>query len=382
MQICLYTSTALPTIGGQELVVDALARQYLALGHGVIVLAPRPSRRWRLEDQSLPYPVVRHPRFYSMRRWVEWYRWWLLRLNRLHRFDVIHCHGLYPTGYLASLYRGLLQTPVVITSHGEDVYEGFPRLADPLLRGRHLQAVAGADALIAISRFTRDGFGRLGAQSRRIIDIPNGVDFEACAAPASRPADLPAALGTGNYALFLGRLERRKGVDLLLEAVAALAPVRKVQLIVAGDGRQRAALQSMAGDLGLADRVHFIGWASGQKKAWLLQHARCAVVPSRQWEAFGLVVLESYAAGCPVIATQLPGLADLVQPGRTGWVVPPESPGALAESLEEAFDPQRAISHAREDATLVAQQYAWREIALRHLDLYAALAPAGRRRAA
>ena len=67
------------------------------------------------------------------------------------------------------------------------------------------------------------------------------------------------------------------------------------------------------------------------------------IVPSRIWEAFGVVVVESLAAGRPVIASQLPGLADLVRPGETGLLVPPESPQSLAQAiLEMALDPQRA----------------------------------------
>ena len=69
MRICFYTETALPKLGGQELVVDALARQFLALGHDITVLTQQPRWRYRPDDASLPYPVVRHPRFFSTHRY-------------------------------------------------------------------------------------------------------------------------------------------------------------------------------------------------------------------------------------------------------------------------------------------------------------------------
>ena len=94
MRICLYTETALPKMGGQEVVVDALARHFQELGHGVMVLAPHPRLPLRARDQALPYPVMRHPRFYSTRRFVSWYHWFLLRLHRTFRPDVLHCHSL------------------------------------------------------------------------------------------------------------------------------------------------------------------------------------------------------------------------------------------------------------------------------------------------
>ena len=197
MRICLYTETALPRIGGQEFVVNALARQFTALGHEAVVFAPRPTCPWRAHHRALPYPVFRHPRFFSMRHWVDWYRWWLLRLHRRRRFDVLHCHGLYPTGYLASLCRDQLGIPIVLTSHGGNVYEGCRRLAEPLLCRRHVMAVEGADALVSISRFTRSGYAQLCPHARRIVDLPNGVDCQTFAAPRpGPPACLPRSVRT------------------------------------------------------------------------------------------------------------------------------------------------------------------------------------------
>src|SRR5260370_36866319 len=76
MRICIYTHTALPLVGGQEMVIDALAREFTRMGHDLVVLAPRPTRFARLGDEDLPYRVARHPRFIS-KHLVGWYRWWL-----------------------------------------------------------------------------------------------------------------------------------------------------------------------------------------------------------------------------------------------------------------------------------------------------------------
>lgn len=373
MRICLYTSTALPTTGGQELVVDALARQFVGMGQQVVVLAPRPSRPWRLNDERLPYRVVRHPRFYSMRRLVEWYRWWLLGLCRREKIDLVHCHGLYPTGYLAGRYRDRLGLPLVLTSHGEDVYARYPRLIDPLLRQRHVEAVRGADALVAISRFTHEGYEQLCPEALRIVDIPNGVDVSAFVTPVQRPAELDPAIRSQDYVLFLGRLNRQKGVDVLLRAWAVGASERPGLLVIAGDGPARADLESLTAELPLGDRVRFVGWARGATKTYLLQNARLSVAPSRDWEAFGLVVLEAFAAGCPVVAANLPGLADLIEPGRTGWLVSPESVAELAAVLGQALADPAITDRTREPAREVARQYAWDRIARRHLELYESL---------
>jgi glycosyltransferase involved in cell wall biosynthesis len=373
MHICLYTATALPKVGGQELVVDALARQFAARGHDVVVLAPRPRRPLRADDGSLPYPVVRHPRFVSTRRLISWYRWWLLRLHRARGFDLLHCHGTYPPGYLAALCRAHLDVPVVITSHGGAVRSGSTGPLAPLLRRRHARALAAADALVAISRFTHEGYRQLCPQPPPIIAIPNGVDADAYAAPAPRPIDLDPAVRPGAYFLFLGRLRRQKGVDILLEAFARTRAGGDLRLAIAGEGAERRSLETMAAGMGLGGRVRFVGPAAGALKTYLLQNALALVVPSRGWEGSSLVALESYAAGRPVIASDLAGLRDLVRAEQTGLLVPAESPEALAQAMERMVSDRAWAGALGAEARAAAQDYRWDVIAARHLDLYADL---------
>jgi glycosyltransferase involved in cell wall biosynthesis len=374
MRVCLYTHTALPLIGGQEFVVDALARQFQHLGHDVVVLAPRPSRArfWTLPP--LPYPVVRHPRFLSTRRLVSWYRWWLLRCHRRHAFDVVHCHGIYPAGYLAALCRERLGCPLVITSHGEDLPSTSHQLGDPELRRRHVQALEHADALIAISRFTSAGIGQLcpGA-SGRIVYLPNGVAFESLGVPMPRPAGLDPAIQPKRFVLFMGRLEPRKGVKDLLAALALLPEDGRLQLVIAGDGKQRPFLEGLAAELRLGRRLRFLGMVQGSVKTYLLQNALALAAPSVGWEGQPLIILESYAARLPVIVSDLPGFADMVRPDQTGWLVPSQSPAALAEALGQVFADPTEAARRGERGRAFAQQYGWSAVAQRHLQLYEAL---------
>jgi phosphatidylinositol alpha-mannosyltransferase/D-inositol-3-phosphate glycosyltransferase len=356
-------------MGGQEIVVDALARQYLQRGHDVVVLAPHPRLPLRARDGSLPYPVVRHPRFYSTRYFVSWYRWFLNRLHKRHRTEILHCHGLYPPGYLAGLTRASRSIPTVITSHGGDVQAGNVRLVKPVLRLRILQGLAAADRLVAISRSTEARLRDLCPRAR-IVCIPNGVDLSPYQAAAPRPSNLPAAIQSKGYVLFLGRLKERKGVDVLLHALARLGPAFKVPVVIAGAGEEGQALADLSALLHLSDRVWFAGPVQHPAKAYLLQNAALTVVPSRISEAFGLVALESFAAGTPVIGTSLPGLADLVEPGKTGWLVPPDSPADLAGTLFKAWQDPEARRVMGQQARRQAQHYDWSVVAERHLDLY------------
>ena len=369
MRICLYTETALPMLGGQELTVDALARQFKARGHDVVVLAPTPRSPLRADDGALPYRVVRHPRFISTRYGVAWYRWFLHRLHRRFAFDVLHCHSVYPTGYLGVLSRERLNAPVVITSHGGDVDEGSRLLRKPGLPGRHAFAVKEADALVAISGFVRDGYRRLhpGATPR---DIPNGVDVTAYAQSTTRPINFAADIAPREYFLFLGRLSRRKGVDVLLDALATLSEAERPRVLLAGGGEERAELEQRSVALALGDRVRFLGQVTGPAKIWLLQNAIATVLPSRDWEAFPLVVLESFAAGTPVIVTRIPGLRDLVEPGRTGWLAEPESPRALGLALHDIAADVPGAKRMGETARDHTKAHDWTLVAARYLALY------------
>jgi glycosyltransferase involved in cell wall biosynthesis len=340
-------------------VVDALARQYLALGHQPVVLAPKP-RKLSVRGESYPYEVVRHPRFYSTHYFISWYRSYLAQEYRRRPFDILHCHGIYPPTYLTSLVRDEVPVPMVVTSHGGDVYENNVRLQKSVIVKRCQQGLRSAAALIAISRFTRDGFARLSPEAAsRIVDIPNGVPLANFTERVARPKNLEVALEPKSYAMFLGRLKYRKGVDVLLQALARTPSNGRVQLVIVGDGEERAALEVLAA-----------------------QNARFGVVPSRQWEAFGLVVLEGFASGLPMLATDMPGLADLVRPEHTGLLVPPQAPEMLAAALGRLFADDELVRRMSARARQVVQEYDWRNIALRHLGLYESLLGARQRQAA
>jgi len=261
----------------------------------------------------------------------------------------------------------------VLTSHGGDVREGNVRITKPGVRERHVLAVRTADALISISPFTEDGFRRLHPRASRIVTIPNGIDLDPFEQPASRPSSLDPAIRDGEYALFLGRLSRRKGVDVLLRALAQMPASGKVQLVVAGSGEGRQELEALAGELGITQRLRFVGRVEGEAKIYLLRNALFTVMPSRQWEAFPLVVLESYAAAKPLVGTRIPGVRDLIEEQKTGLLVPEEDPAALADAMQSLFHHHARTEEMGAASKQVVRNYSWSSIARKHLELYEAL---------
>jgi len=371
MRICLYTETALPKVGGQEQHVDALARHLAARGHRVVVLAPRPKLAvsCRRFDATLGYPVVRHPPFFSTRLGVEWYARYLWLLRQWFPFDLVHCHSVYPTGYVAAVFRQRLSVPVVITSHGGDLRENNSRLRKPQVPQRYALALGSAAALVAISRATRDGYARFGLDRLPpVYAVPNGVECRQFARSERLPPELKRQL-PARYVLYLGRLHPRKGVDVLLEALGRIAPARRPFLAIAGDGPTEAQLRQQAAGLQLERHVHFLGVVQGAAKVALLQHAQWTVVPSQVSEAFGMVVLEALAAGVPVVASRLPGLQDVVPP-QAGWIVRPGDVAAWATLLEKLWNDPRLVAEKKTAARTAAQAYDWSRVVDRLEQVY------------
>jgi len=189
--------------------------------------------------------------------------------------------------------------------------------------------------------------------------VANGVD-RAAFEPEHR---------LGQDVVFIGRLEiAQKGVDLLLQTWALAAPHLTGHLIIAGTGPDEQRLRRMVAELGLADRVRFVGWVSGAAKYALLADARLAVVPSR-FETFGIVAVEALATATPVLAFDIACLRAVV-PARCGRRVPAFDVHAFADALVAAYtDSEWLLSAGRAGRTFAAG-YDWDALAQRQLVLY------------
>ena len=156
----------------------------------------------------------------------------------------------------------------------------------------------------------------------------------------------PEAGGEGKpgYLLVVGRLRIRKGVDVLLAAMPELLRCHPAaRLLIAGDGEHRAALERGAAALALGPAVSFLGKADAARVRRLLRGAAALVVPSI-YEGMPLVVLEAMEASVPVVASRVSGIPEVVDDGRTGWLVPPGEPASLAAALAAVLDDPAAAA--------------------------------------
>ncbi|PRY48136.1 glycosyltransferase involved in cell wall biosynthesis [Geodermatophilus tzadiensis] len=278
--------------------------------------------------------------------------------------DVVHLNLIaFPSCRRAAVAALSLRLPVVLVDH----------LPTPGLtwRGRAVQRLLTrcSAARIAVGRTAArdvERYGGLRAGSVQII--PNGVPDPGCG--GGGPLGSRLVLGT------LGRLERQKGLDVLLRA---LTDVPDADLVIAGDGSQRAALEDLAAEVGVVGRVRFLGPVDSP--CVVLGSVHALVQPSR-WEAMPLAVLEAMHSGRPVIATDVGDMGHVVQDGRTGFVVDPEDATQLAAACRRLIDPAVRERLGRDARVRARRSFSVAAMAASYDAAYrrAAAHPAGRRR--
>ena len=239
----------------------------------------------------------------------------------------LHNHIAKASCTVAMLASALSGIPYSFTIHGPDIF------FEPQ-HWRIDEKAARAEFVACISAFCRSQLMCFAdaAHWPKLRVVHCGID----------PARYAAAAGHDPVLLFVGRLAGVKGVPLLLEALAALAPAHPaLRLRLIGDGPDRAALEARAIRLGLADRVEFLGYRSQSEVADALAGAQIFVLPSFA-EGVPVVLMEAMAAGLPVITTQIAGIPELVDSGISGLLVPPGEAAPLARALDTLLtDPAR-----------------------------------------
>jgi glycosyltransferase involved in cell wall biosynthesis len=157
--------------------------------------------------------------------------------------------------------------------------------------------------------------------------------------------------------VYVGRVKRYKGLDVLLAALRRLLPeFPEARLVIAGTGDDVDRLKGLAQDQGLADRIEFPGFITHEEKVKLYHRATVAVNSSLK-EGFGLTSIEANACGTPVVATRVPGLVDSVVDGETGFLVPFGDEGAFAEALRRIFRGEGTLMESKARAFAATQNW-------------------------
>lgn len=298
--------------------------------------------------------ALRAPRLWlrtaaAARRNGEWRRFVQAGLvaDRVRREGWTHLHAHFATAAAevardAAAFAGV---PFTVTAHAKDIYhhEHAPHLARRLRDAAAVVTVSQFNVAHLVATLPHD----------RVVHVPNGITLEA---PGEIPAHGPIVC--------VARLVAKKGVDTLLHAVADLAPGEPdLRLEIAGGGELSDELEALAADLGIADRVSFLGSLSSTEIDAAYRRASMFVLPCRidadgDRDGMPTVILEAMSRALPVISTDVIGIPEVVEDGRTGLLVPPDDAGALAAAIGKLWgDPDAARDLGTEGRRLVADKF-------------------------
>ena len=283
----------------------------LAYGGGIVPKLRRQPWKWLLVPLFLlgQYLAIRR----ELRHW---------------RPDVVHAHWIIPQGVLAALTIGARKpVALAITSHGTDM---FAFNSAPMRRIKRY-ALSKATVVTVVSETMREAAAGMGVDPGKIHVAPMGVDLQSRFTPDARIERSASEL------LFVGRLAPSKGLNVLLDAMPGiLTSCPDASLTIAGFGPEDAALRAQAARLGIAERVAFAGATPQSALPDMYRRAAVFVAPyvrtaSGEQEGFGLTIVEAIGCGCPVVATDMPGLRGIL--GDTANLVEPGDAGALADAI-------------------------------------------------
>lgn len=336
MRVVVVSGIWPPDPGGPASHAPAIADFLLARGHDVEIVTTAGS-----EPAARPYRVSWAARSSPLRH----ARAALLVRHAARRADVVYATSMIRRAAIGSR---LARRPLVVKLVSDEVFEremrsgrfsgtleefqqvgGGPRIR--FLRATRNAALRRARHVLCPSAYLRDIALGWGLDPERVFVLPNP-------APDSPPLpsrdELRADLGIdGRTLVFAGRLGPQKALGV---ALAALVDVADVALVVAGDGPERAALEARAAELGLDGRVRFLGSVPRDAVLRLFGAADASVLPS-SWENFPHTLVESLAVGCPVIATAVGGVPEVVRDGENGLLVAPNDPSALSAAISRFF---------------------------------------------
>lgn len=281
-------------------------------------------------------------------------------INDGYDFDLIDAHYYYPDGVAASFIAKALGKPFVVTARGTDL-NLIPEYEKP--RKLILETAERASASIGVCKALMDRLAELGADPAKLHTLRNGVDLE-----RFKPIDRKLArqrLGLAEdqpIYISVGHLVERKGHHIAIEAMVRLS---ESLLLIAGSGPESGRLQQLATQLGVDDRVRFLGQiANDQLNTWYSAADALFLCSSR--EGWANVLLESMACGTPVVATNIWGTPEVVSSQIAGRLMYERSAAALCESVLDLLEKYPSSN----DVRMYSEDFSWESTALGQVNIF------------
>lgn len=367
-KVLILSSLYKPHVGGVQTVVEQLCLQYHRQKITTVILTKRYPSHQRYRATFHHTPVFRFDRPKSYAEVPDAVKK-ILRNEKELQPDIIHLLGVRrPMPMIAYLLSCHWNVPYIATIVGGDI----PDEGDPESIALWNEAdgtvepyVTRTDAIMVFSQATRALAKKVLRTNRRIGLIYAGVDIKRI--QRADPVELP-----NKFIFSARRLDHSKGLDLLIAAFSTVAVTYpEIQLVIAGDGEERAKLEKQCVDLGIENKVIFLGRIPLDTVYGYMKKAIAHLCPSRA-ESGGLVNIEAQAAGCLAVGSRVGGIGEYIADGVTGLLHQPDSVDSLSSTLIYLLDPinQYAIAQIKNQAKASINTFTWTHCASQYLKLY------------
>lgn len=369
-RICVVTHFFPPHIGGIERVAYEQSRRLSKMGYQMSVLTSQLGRE--IESKIDGIRVFYYPAYHFAEKIglpVP-----IPKLNSLNIYervikesDLVHAHGHpYLSSYIACKLAMKWKKPFILTQHNTFIdfesWLNFLERANDLILGR--KVLKASNKVITVSRRTMEYVLKLGANKFETLLLYNGVDtdrFYPMNKQESRGRlDLP---NNCFVVLTVRRLVYKNALDTLIDAASSIVPNNPdILFVIVGTGPDAGFIKEYTKRLGIEANVIFTGGIPDEYLPHYYSSADVFVLPSRSGEGFPLTVLESMAAGLPVIATDTGGIPEVVRNTVNGFLIPPKRPNALADAILSLFSSRgKTRKMGNEARRIVKEKFTWKK---------------------
>ena len=374
MNICLFTSSFLPVVGGREMVVHNLATALSEMGHRVVVLVPFSKIRGKKNNYN--YRIVQ----FGFRGYGTFK---LINLSMIvtiiyivwkYKIDIINVHGVFKAGTWAYLFSKICRKiPIIGTPHGDDI-QVFPELnygvrIDPKNDVIVRRNVKSFHSLTAISKSIRRNLEEIVSDDKCIVNIPNGIWTLKSKSNFKRYETKKkfAIPNKSTLLISIGRNHPIKGFGIGVEALARLTD-KHYDISYLIIGRNMDSIRELAKSLGVGERLFTPGQLEVKAVAELLRASDIYISPSLI-ESFGLTTIEAMSAGLPCVVTDIEGSRDIVS-SEFGIITRPGDGKKLAEAIQYLIENKAVMKKMGQLAHHESLKYDWLKIAKDYENVY------------
>jgi glycosyltransferase involved in cell wall biosynthesis len=367
MKILQITSTFFPVLGGQEKVVYEISKRLAEKGHEVTILTTdlfAEKEKYTKEETLDKIKILRFKNKYFLGGYgyspdaINWLK------KNWKKYDIVHSHGY--NRYLSEIALKVLykKIPLIFSPHGfiHTKKNYLFKIIHDLTIGRYIRK---ANYCTALTKLDFKEYKRLGVKERKILEIPNGVDFEEFSKEDKKEIS-KIKKEYGKFILYVGRIHKSKGLQYVIEAIKDI----DIKLLIVGkDSGYKKELEKISEGMKIRSKIVFLGGIIDKKLIDFYKASEAFVLFS-EWEGFGIVAIEAMAAGKPLIVSDRGSLPYLVKEGKQGFVVEFKNVQKLSNKIEEILTNKKLQEKMGKEGIKTSKNYDWKKIVNKYEEVY------------